>query len=131
MKIAEMLAAWESSTNRAQTWIDIDDLCEELRIQRNYWFPHMDDPLKKYWVEGYNWLCTDTTVGIAVYTLDGEIVGISLQSARKSAENFYWVSKESCQQVREYVESNMQEDQDEPELIDYQVDVSAWRGDHA
>jgi hypothetical protein len=126
MNVAEMLAVWEKSADRIQTWIDIEDLCEELRIQRDYWFPDMDDPLKKYWVKGYNWLCTDTMVGIAVYTLYGEIVGISFQSARKSDENFYWVSKESSQLVRGYLQSKMQEAQDDPSLIIYEQDVSAW-----
>jgi hypothetical protein len=128
MNVAEMLAVWEKSADRIQTWIDIEDMCEELRIQRDYWFPDMYDPLKKYWVEGYSLVCTDTTVGIAVYTLHDRIVGISFKSARKSAENFYWVSKTSMRFVREYLQSKMQEaqDEDEPSLIIYDKDVSAW-----
>jgi hypothetical protein len=127
MRVADMLAAWEKGTDRAQTWIDADALYQELGIQGGYWWIEMDDPLQKYWVSGYTWVCTDTMVGVAVYTLGDQIVGISFQSARKSTEEFYWATAASCEQVREYLLSKVQAVEDAPRLIQWEQNVDAWQ----
>ena len=79
--------------------VDISDICENLDIYFYGWIDQ--DRLKSYWVT--NWLCTDTWVGLLMYFLDDEPVGISFQSGRKSDKEFSWFSEECMHKVRDYI----------------------------
>lgn len=67
------------------------------------WLNHDQTPLKSYWYA--RWICTDTWVGGLLYFFEDEFVALSWQSARKSYEEFYWVSKEAYEKVGNYLES--------------------------
>ena len=57
--------------------------------------------LKAYW--SLNWVCTDTGVGLRFYFLNDEFIGASFQPARKSDEEFQWVSQEAFDKCKEYI----------------------------
>ncbi len=83
----------------------IEDLCSAADILDSWdCYPaSTDNRLKKHWV--HHWTCTDTWVGLAIYTLDGQPVAFSSQSGRKSREEFYFLSRESAESVRTYLVS--------------------------
>lgn len=74
-----------------------------------------DNKLISYAIE--EWLCTDTWVGVYAIYLDGEPVGISCQTARKSDTQYKWISEEKAQKVKEYILSVMEEDEPVHELL--------------
>lgn len=83
----------------------IADISEELNMDvYNY---DDQDRLTSFFIG--NWQCTDTTVGYKVYFLDEEPVAISIKPARKSDEEFEWVSKEGLKKVKEYILSFTEE----------------------
>lgn len=56
--------------------------------------------LVAYWVAPH--YCTDSIVGERMYFFDGEPVAYSVQSGRKSSEEFYWISKDAATKVYRY-----------------------------
>jgi hypothetical protein len=69
-----------------------------------------------------DWLCTDTKVGWRVFFYKDVPVAISSQSARKSDENIEWVSKELYEEVRNYILS-FQEFDEEIMLLDLEEEM--------
>lgn len=65
-------------------------------------YDEFDRHFKKHWI--HSWICTDTQVGIAVLTLDGQPVAISQQPARKSDEEILFLSDEIAIKVRTVLE---------------------------
>lgn len=57
--------------------------------------------VKTYWV--MKWLCTDTWVGLQAIYLDGELVGMIWQPARKGEVDFQFVSAEVARKIRDYI----------------------------
>lgn len=78
-----------------------ENLAESLGIE--YYFNFWEDDFSR--LSGY-WLapsyCTDEWVGQRAYFFDGEPLALSIQKARKSSENFWFVSEEAAQKVRMY-----------------------------
>lgn len=85
---------------------------EELALMFNiyglYW--SNDTRLKSYYIKV--WLCTDTWVGEKAYFLDDELIAISYQPARKADETFEFISKEKALQLRTYLHSLVEEEED-------------------
>lgn len=97
----------KSDTNK--DWIDIYTLGREFDLE--VYDCNAQDRLQSYWIG--NWCCTDTCVGYKMYFLDDEPVGISMQKARKSDEEYEWFSKELALKVRNFVLSLMIEKDEE------------------
>jgi hypothetical protein len=72
-------------------WASPSLVADALGLSLYYY--NNSDRLKKYWIN--HWLCTDTYVGLAVYFLDDEPIGVSYQSGRKYPEEFEWLSQEA------------------------------------
>lgn len=66
-----------------------------------YYPDELDARFKSYPV--YNWLCTDTHVGLNALYLDGELVGSTHQSARKNPIEVEWTSVKTAEYVRSVI----------------------------
>jgi hypothetical protein len=105
MKLREIIARLDKSKNN-EDYVSLDDLASELSLEG--FFHSENERIKSYWICRH--LCTDTHVGVKAYFLDGELVCVSSQSARKSPEVFEWVSENTIKIVREYLLSLLGED---------------------
>ena len=66
-----------------------------------------------YWLG--KWLCTDTHVGFRVYFLDDKLLALSYQPARKSDEVLTFANKEVKQELKDYIVSLIEVDEEESE----------------
>lgn len=66
---------------------------------------------------------TDTWVGLMVYVFDSEVVALSQQIGRKWDREFYWVSREQYNKVKEFCNSLLQQDADSITIIEYDKDI--------
>lgn len=97
MKLIEIAKQIDKSKNN-EDWIDIGRVSEEFNLNIDF---ISQDRLKAYWIG--SWCCTDTCVGYKMYFLDDEPVCISIQTGRKSRENFKWFSNQHAIKVRDYL----------------------------
>lgn len=96
--LRKLISEINKSNKTDPSWERLADI---FNIYDLYW---SDDPrLKCYFIK--KWYCTDTYVGTTVYFLDNEFIGYSIQNARKSDENFKFVSKELAEKLRNYLQS--------------------------
>ena len=100
-------------------YVNISELANEFNIYDN--IDDSDERIKSYFFA--TWQCTDTFVGGRVYFLDDEPVCISWQNARKSDENFAWISNETFQKVHQYIVSLISKDLPEPKLVDFDEEL--------
>lgn len=114
MKLSEIIMNVNKSKENEQ-WVCLDDLCEELNISGGWGIQDEKENMKAYWFA--KWVCTDTWVGGRVYFLYGKPVAVSWQSGRKSPENFEFISTEAADNVRKYLYSLIQEDDDSAVVI--------------
>ena len=87
-------------------YVDWEKFGTALGFPDFYWGQQPDDAEKRitaYYVKAWN--CTDTWVGIVAYFWDGSFVGYSVQEARKSGIDYYWVGREAVRQLRSYMQS--------------------------
>lgn len=80
---------------------DIQLFCDLFKISYydcNEEFAHR---VKKYWI--HSWRCTDTTVGLAAYYFDDNLVAISSQSCRKTDEMIQITSIEAYVKLHEFI----------------------------
>lgn len=105
MKI-KLINIFESLKDKERYEASEHDIAEELGIYHNL----ECDKCKIEYAYLTSWTCTDTTVGIAAYWLDGEPAFITTQKARKSDKFYYWVSKEMYKKVYAYIESLVEEE---------------------
>lgn len=89
-------------------------------LNRNYgglaWDPEFDKRMRAYPIRV--WMCTDTMVGIYVYFLDGELVAVSCQSARKSSKTYRFVSDEAWTKIHNLLRSLDKDSADEIHALD-------------
>jgi hypothetical protein len=86
----------------------LEEICEALGIDYDWNEPEeLQTRLQSYPI--FNWLCTDTHVGLNAIYFDGEPVGCSMQTARKSSTNVEWISAEDARRVREAILSYREE----------------------
>ena len=67
-------------------------------------FEQADERIAKYFINGATSICTDTRVGLAVYTLDRKIVAVSEQSCRKCDEDIQFLGKDEYERTRAAIE---------------------------
>lgn len=83
-------------------WIDHEKLFDTFGL--NSW--DADDDKVNAAVEAYylySWICTDTEVGLAVYFLNGEPMGIGVQNARKNPENFRFFTEDKYNRMATFL----------------------------
>jgi hypothetical protein len=96
--LRKLISEINESNKTNPSWERLADI---FNIYDLYW---SDDPrLKCYFIR--KWLCTDTYVGARVYFLDNKFICYSIQSARKSDEDFSFLSKELAEKLRNYLQS--------------------------
>lgn len=101
MKINDLIKIAKKATKK-DFWIGEDMLSE---FQLSYYDLDTDKNNKFYVVGVGMWRCTDTWVGSRIYFLGEDAVAYSYQSARKSNEIIYWMSKDSFHKTRLFLES--------------------------
>jgi len=118
MKISEIIKRVDKSKQfKEDVWIG--EMAEELHLNVSHY--EDQDRLVSYWLG--NWHCTDTWVGYKVYFLDDEAVAISLQTARKSDEQFEWISREIYYKVRDFVLEYQDKDEYPIDIVDLSEDI--------
>jgi hypothetical protein len=68
---------------------------------RYFWPREFAARVKKHWIN--SWVCTGATVGLAVYTFDGEPIAISTQVGKKHKEEIEFISIEAAQKIRAFI----------------------------
>ena len=107
MKISEIVQRIQK-TEQNKDWVDTEKLGYDLGI---YHMEYVEqDRITSYFFA--SWMCTDTEVGYRVYFFDDVPVMVSTQTARKSDEEYGWLSLEHAQQVKEYLLSLLHKDDD-------------------
>lgn len=106
MKLLEALKNVDQSEQNS-TWIDAEEIYKSLGIDP--WEcerpADFEDRLKQYWL--VKWYCSDTWVGTTAIFLDGELVGMTRQVARKSDTDLDWISREAATKVWEWLKPKM------------------------
>lgn len=102
LTVKEAIEQVDRSKENEETYIPFEEMCSDLFNR----YVQIDDEneehqLKYYWLAHH--YCTDSWVGIRVYYLNDDPVCVSHQAGRKCSEDFYWVSKEAADKVREYL----------------------------
>lgn len=122
MKLKTIIENLDKSTNNEDDvrWIS-EELLLELSIQDSWNSVEQkeaDIRLKCYWLGKH--ICTDTWVGIRAYFLDDNLACVSCQPSRKSDETFKWVSKDMFDNVKHYIESLIEKEDDvcSPVMLD-------------
>lgn len=95
------------------SWTNLEGLSSHLEVFGAY--GEENGLMGEVWLE--RWVCTDTHVGLKAYFLKGEFVCLSSKPARKSPENFSFVSRKATEDVRNYLLS-LVDDPDCYESID-------------
>jgi hypothetical protein len=86
----------------------LEEICEALGINYDWNEPEeLQSRLQSYPI--FNWLCTDTHVGLNAIYFDGEPVGSSMQTARKDSTNVQWISADAARRVRDAILSYREE----------------------
>ena len=115
MKWSEAIAKIDwNDPHQVEDWADITGLVTELGYEYYdacFYGEAVQRRVKKVWLK--RWLCTDTYVGAAAYFLDGEIITISWQNARKNDEYFYFVSAGARNKMKDFICSLQDEQGDE------------------
>jgi len=73
------------------------------------------DRFKSYWL--FKWYCTDSYVGRRMYFFDDVFVAISYKTGRKQPEEFLWVSKEAYNQVKNYLLSLIEYEENPNDIL--------------
>lgn len=111
---------------REKSYAELKNFSDTFGIYSNYWNEtKFEERVKKYFVPGANWICTDTKVGLAVYIMDDEVIAVSRQSGRKCDESIAFVSKEAADKVKEFIITIMEEN-DVHIITNLNQDVSFW-----
>jgi len=79
---------------------DISIFMDMFDIPYCNWNSEFSNRVKQHWVK--SWICTDTRVGISLYSFDGEFIAISCQRARKSDEEIFFFNKEHGIALKKY-----------------------------
>lgn len=120
IKWSTIIAEFDPKT-AVETPPSFERLAQEVGIEMyDYDWERFEDHVKKYFVKDANWVCTDTRVGLAVYTLDGDIVAVSAKGARKNHEYVYFVSMEAAFRLKRFMETFTPFI---PEVLDMEVDT--------
>ena len=85
-----------------QVHVDIESFASSLGIDIGY-IDNVHDRLVGYYLT--RWLCTDSWVGVKAVFLDDELIGYSVQEARKSEEDFFFTDVITREKAKNFVTS--------------------------
>lgn len=125
MKISELFARIDRSPSNLNE-PNADHWASEFDITVP-WDSNVDDKLAER-MQGYwaiKWYCTDTWVGVVLYFLDGEPLGITTQKGRKCDTEIEFVSKEMALKLRDLLYELCKKDEPEDNfaLIDMDEEI--------
>lgn len=107
MKLRELIDNFERLPVELERWnsADLDELCNEVGLTNTTLSSDNSDEWDSRCISHpvATWLCTDTHVGMRFITLDGFVVAISTQDARKSDVNYEFVSAEARIVLRDFI----------------------------
>jgi hypothetical protein len=126
MKISEAISKLDLT--KGQPTHDIDSFSESLGVLDHLGYSEeFSKRVTCYSVQ--DWLCTDTVVGTFVYYMDGLPVALSIQTARKTDKEIWFLSKEAAQKMREFIQSVMP-DHYEPEIVSLDEELPDFSETH-
>lgn len=106
------------------SWAEMESFASLVGINSYDYSEEFSQRVTKEFVA--SWICTDTRVGLAVYRLDGEVIAVSGQNARKSDEDIEFVSIEAAKKVRDLIISLLEFN---PPVADMDTELSdKWFG---
>lgn len=112
MIFSEFIKSVQSMIDNKQishTWGRVDSNTFALNFGLSvYWDQEFSERVKQYFIT--SWICTDTRVGLSVYTLDSQIIAVSHKSARKNNENIDFISVEAKSQMFDLLASLLKKD---------------------
>ncbi len=121
MKLLDIVDNLDRSKENEQ-YVGLEDLVTELNLTCYGVYQSSENPrLTSYWLAKH--ICTDTHVGLRAYFLDDLLVAVSSQAARKSDENFEWVSLESARLVQSYILSLEEEEVLSVDIADFDEEM--------
>lgn len=110
-------------TQQYKCWVNIETISAQVNVG-----PMLVGELPElecYFSPMCNWVCTDTRVGLRFYFIGIDCVCVSFQHARKSDEEFEWVSPEAYDRVRNLVLQMVAADgQFKPSMVDWNQNMS-------
>lgn len=101
MKVRDIIANFTIPQDNGWYDADWDDLCGGRLDSYGYDYQKFVNAVKEYHI--VSWICTDTRVGLSIIALNGEIVGMGYQSARKSGKDIEYVSKDAYNKLQEFM----------------------------
>lgn len=105
VKWADILAGFDPK-EAIMTAPSFERLADEVNLGTyDHDWEVFEEHVHKYFIRNASWICTDTRVGLAVYTLDGEVVAVGAKSARKNYEYLYFVSREAATKLKRFMET--------------------------
>lgn len=121
MKLRELMEKVDLSSNN-ETYGDLESFAQELFSSPPYgWSEVFGEQVKGYYIQ--KWLCTDTWVGLIAYFWNGEPLAISWQTARKSSEEFQFVSVDVANRLKGFIIRLTESNDPEPTLVDLDEDL--------
>lgn len=101
MKLIDLLPTVEKTDYNRKN-INIGVIVDALGINYDsfYRYDKICERIKAYWLMPR--ICTDTMVGVSVYFFDETLIGYSIKVARKSEEEFLFVSEEVANNVLDF-----------------------------
>ncbi len=109
-----------------KAYLDLSEIASEFQIWEDYISEPDDCRIEAYWLG--NWYCTDAIVGFIVYFFDGKPMAYSTQLGRKSNVDFYWASQKVAEDVKEYIKSLIEEEEEEVGVTTFDMDDDAGEG---
>lgn len=133
MKLRELMEKVDKSKVN-ETDGDLESFAQELFNSPPYdgWSGAFCEQVKGYYIQ--KWLCTDTWVGLIAYFWNGEPLAVSWQSARKSTENFSFVSLDVAGRLKDFIRELTETNDPDPTLADLDEDLGEtytvnWAGE--
>lgn len=115
MKIKELFEKVYKSVNN-EGGVDIEEFRQLLGVDSYIgWSEEFDNRVKSYFI--LNWMCTDTVVGAKVYFFDDKPLCLGIQTARKSDEQYEFVSQEIADELKSFILSLAEEDERKISLL--------------
>lgn len=126
MKLIDALRNVNRPADDRYCTVDFSEICTEIGISASVSWntpDELDQRFKSYPLA--TWCCTDTHVGYHAIWMDGEPVGYSFQSARKSDTSFRWISQEVVDRMRAVIMS-YNEPENTSQFLDPNEDISEF-----
>ena len=95
---------------------------EELGLELGLGYVQWEEVLEIDEYPIYQWLCTDTYVGMHVLVMDGDIIAVTVQEGRKCGKHYMWKDQETANEVRELIIEKYMLSDAEYKVITFKLD---------